>query len=122
MGAARSVTRTTKPRNIAASALSILAACNVPSSALSVEAPRVLVTMDPDAGENGLCHVHYEEVDRTAPCTKIAALMQADRRIPAHAHVILRGSKTARYEQVAGLLQALRDAGYTMKLGYINAR
>ncbi len=82
----------------------------------------MLVTLDQDAGENGLCHVHYKDVDRTAPCTEIVALMQSEPSIPAHAHVTLRGSKTARYEQVSRLLQSLRDAGYNMKLGYITSQ
>jgi len=90
-------------------------------SALCAEAPTVLVSLDQDAGENGLCHVHYEKVDRTAPCTEIVALMQSEPRLPAHAHVTLRGSKTARYEQVSRLLQSLRDAGYNLKLGYITS-
>jgi biopolymer transport protein ExbD len=122
MGAARIVTRTLKPWNLAASALSTLTACSVPRIALCAEAPTVLVTLDEDAGENGLCHVHYKEVNRTALCTEIVALMQSEASIPAHAHVTLRGSKTARYVQVSQLLQSLRVAGYNMKLGYITSQ
>jgi len=109
------------PRNLAATALSILTACRVPRSALFSEAPTVLITLDQNAGENGLCHVHYKEVARAAPCAEIVALMQSEPRIPAQAYVTLRGSKTARYEQVSRLLQSLRDARYKMKLGYITS-
>jgi biopolymer transport protein ExbD len=77
--------------------------------------------MDEDAGNNGLCHVHYNDVEREASCTEIVALMQSEPRIPNHAHVTLRASKTARYEQVSRLLQMLRDAGYKMKIGYITS-
>ena len=55
------------------------------------------MTLDQEAGENGLCHVHYQHVDRRAPCTEIVALMRSELRIPAQEHVLLRLSRTARW-------------------------
>ena len=109
-------------RNLTACVLGILTACIDPRAALCTEASTVLVTMDQEAGENGLCHVHYKDVDRTAPCTKIVALMRSELRIPAHTHVTLQASKTARYEQVSQLLKLLRDSEYDLKIGYITSQ
>jgi biopolymer transport protein ExbD len=109
-------------RNVAAYVLGILTACLEPKNALCTEASTVRVTMDQEAGENGLCNVHYKDVDRTAPCTEIVALMRSELRIPAHTHVTLKASKTARYEQVSQLLQLLRDSEYDLKIGYINSQ
>jgi dihydrofolate reductase len=109
-------------RSFVACVLGILTACIDPRTALCTEASTVLVTMDQEAGENGLCHLHYKDVDRTAPCTKIVALMRSELRIPAHMHVTLQASKTARYEQVSQLLQLLRDSEYDLKIGYITSQ
>jgi hypothetical protein len=109
-------------RSLGTCVLGILSACIDPPTALCSEASTVLVTMDQEAGENGLCHVHYKDVDRTAPCTEIVALMRSELRIPAHTHVTIKASKTARYEQVSQLLQLLRDSEYDLKIGYINSR
>jgi hypothetical protein len=109
-------------RNLAACVLGILTACIDPRNALCTEESTVLVTMDQKAGENGLCHVHYKDVDRTAPCTEIVALMQSELHIPAHTHVRLKASQTARYAQVSELMQLLRDSQYDLKIGYINSQ
>jgi biopolymer transport protein ExbD len=123
MGAARRDTKAMKgSRNLAACVLGILTACIDPPNALCTEESTVLVTLDQEAGENGLCHVHYKDVDRTAPCTKIVALMQSELHIPAHTHVTLQASKTARYEQISQLLQLLRDSEYDLKIGYITSQ
>jgi len=117
------VKRTLNPWNLSAYALSIIAACCIPRSApLCAEAPTVVAALDQDAGENRLCHVHYKNFDRTASCSEIIALMQSEPSIPAHAHITLHASKTARYEQVRLLLQSLQDAPYNMQLGYITQR
>jgi len=109
-------------RNLAACVLGILTACIDAKNALCTEASTVLVTMDQEAGENGLCHLHYKHVDRTAPCTEIVALMRSELRIPAHTHVTLKASKTARYEQVSQLLQLLGEYEYDLKIGYITSQ
>ena len=109
-------------RNLAACVLGILTACIEPRNALGTEASTVLLTMDQEAGENGLCHVQYKDVNRTAPCTEVVALMRTELRIPAHTHVTLKASKTARYEQVSQLLQSLRYSEYDLKIGYITSQ
>jgi len=78
------------------------------------------VTLDQEAGESGLCHVHYQLVDRKAPCTEIVALMRSELNIPSQEHVVLRPSKTVPYEEVARLVQSLREAGYKMAGYYIS--
>jgi len=105
--------------NLLALALVILTACSGPRSRLRPEAQTELVTLD--AGENGLCHVHSEHVDRKAPCTEIAALMRSELHVPNQEAVSLRVEKMVRYEEVAGLLRTLKEAGYRIqKLGYVN--
>jgi hypothetical protein len=95
VGAARRDTEAMKgSRNLAACVLVVLTACINPRNGLCTEASTVLVTLDQEAGENGLCHVHYKDVDRTAPCTEIVVLMRSELRIPAHTHVTLQASKT----------------------------
>jgi biopolymer transport protein ExbD len=109
-------------QNLLAFSLGILTACSGPQSAIRTETQTELVTLDQGADENGLCHVHYQHVDRKAPCTEIVALMRSELRIPTQAHVALRPSKTVRYEEIAQLIQSLREAGYTMRVGYINSQ
>lgn len=109
----------TRLRSLLTLALGTLAACSGTQSTVLAEKPRDLVTVE--AGENGLCHVRYLHVDRRAPCTEIVALMSSQLRIALQANVVVRASQAARCEEVAGLLQSLRESGYTIKVGYINA-
>lgn len=107
-------------QNLLAPAFGILTACGGPQSTLRTDTQTV--TLDQEAGESGLCHVHYQHVDREAPCTEIAALMRSELRIPARAHLALRPSKTVPYAEVSRLLQSLREAGYNIKIGYISSQ
>jgi len=106
--------------NLLAFALGILSACSGPQSARRIEAETQFVMVD--AGENGLCHVRYKQVDRNASCTEVVALMGSELRIPAQEHVVVRTIKGATYEEVSRLIQSLRDAGYSLKVGYIVTR
>ena len=100
--------------------LGTLTACSGHQSMPRAETQLDLVTLDQEAGEDGVCHVHYQNVERKAPCAKIAALMRSELRIPAHAHLVLRPSKTVRYEEVSRLLQSLQGDGY--KIGYVTSQ
>ena len=104
---------------VLALALGILTACSGPQSTLRTETQTEPVTLEQEAGENGLCHVHYKHADLKARCTEIVALMRSELRIPAHAHLVLRPS-TASYEEIRRLVQSLQGSGY--KLGYVNSR
>src|SRR5215472_11896465 len=106
-------------RKLLAFALGILAACSGSQSTLHTEKQTELVTLDQEAGENGLCHVHYQNLDRTAPCTEIAALMRSELRIPTQGRLALRPSKGVRYEEFSRLVLSLQEAGYQLKVGYI---
>jgi len=106
-------------QNLLTFVLGSLVACSGPQSALCTEKQTELVILDQEAGENGLCHVHYQNVDRKAPCTEIVALMRSE-GIPTEGRLVLRPSKGVRYEEVSRLIQSLRNAGYNLKVGYIN--
>ncbi len=101
-------------------ALGILTACGAPQSVLSAETQADPVILE--AGENGVCHVHYQHVDRKAPCTEIVTLMRSDLHIPTQGQLVLRASKGVTYEEISGLLQSLRDAGYNLKVGYVSSQ
>ena len=78
------------------------------------------MTLEQEGGENGgLCHLHYQDVDRKAPCAQIVAVMRSEPSIPTHAQLVFRPSH-ARYEEISRLLQALRDSGYNLKIGHVN--
>jgi biopolymer transport protein ExbD len=89
-------------------------------SALSAETQTEPVRLE--AGDSGLCHVLYQRVDRKAPCKEIVALMRSDLHIPTQGHLVLRASKGVTYEEISGLLQSLRDAGYDLKVGYVSSQ
>lgn len=101
-------------------ALGIGSACSGAQSAHHIENQTELVTVEQEAGENGLCHVHYQNVNRMAPCTEIAALMRSELQIPTQARLLLRPSKGVQYEEFSQLIQSLQAAGYQLeKVGYI---
>jgi hypothetical protein len=113
----------TGPQKLLALALGILAACSGPQRTLHAGNQKELVTLDQEAGENGLCHVHYQNVGRTAPCTDIATLMRSELRVPTRGTLVLRPSKGVRSEDIARLIKSLLESGYQIdKVGYITTR
>jgi hypothetical protein len=54
------------------------------------------------------------------PCSYVGAIMR-DQRIPLDAHIHLVVDKGASYQTISAALVSLRDAGFRLKLGYINA-
>lgn len=110
-------------QTILAFALSILAGCSGPQITLHAGNQKELVTLDQEAGENGLCHVHYQNVERTAVCTEIATLMRSELRVPTQGTLVLRPSKGVGSEEIGRLIQSLLEAGYRLdKVGYITTR
>jgi hypothetical protein len=54
------------------------------------------------------------------PCSDVGAKMR-DQGIPLDAHIHLVAGKDSSYQAISAALVSLRDAGFRLKLGYINA-
>jgi biopolymer transport protein ExbD len=54
------------------------------------------------------------------PCSDVGAKMR-DQGIPLDAHIHLVADKDASYHTISAALVSLRDAGFRLKLGYIDA-
>jgi len=77
--------------NLLAFGIGVLTACGWPQGALRAETQPEPVTLE--AGENGLCHVHYQHVDRQAPCTKSPLSCGLSYVSRPKKHIVLRASK-----------------------------
>jgi hypothetical protein len=53
------------------------------------------------------------------PCSDVGAKLR-DQKIPLDAHIHLIAGSDSRYQTISAALTSLRDAGFRLKLGYIN--